>query len=62
MTFHPKALLVVALFAVLLIVAVDPRLGIAAIVVGAMFDALSVLPIFGPHGWRRSRMGHSRDR
>jgi hypothetical protein len=55
MNFHPRVLLVVALFAVLLMVAVDLRLGIAAVVAWAGIDAFSILPMLGPHGWRRCK-------
>ena len=44
--FHLKGLLVVALFAALLMLAVDVRLGIAAIVAAVVIDWLSLaLPL-----------------
>jgi hypothetical protein len=57
MRFHPKGLLVVAAFAVLLMFAVDVRVGIAAVVAGAVIDALSfALPLaLGGTRERRSR-------
>ena len=52
MRFHAKGLLVVAAFAVLVMLAVDVRLGIAAIVAGTVIDWLSLtLPL----GFGRSR-------
>ena len=41
MRFHPKGLLVVAAFAVLVMMAVDVRLGVAAIVACTVVDAWS---------------------
>jgi len=57
MRLHPKGLLVVAAFAVLLMFAVDVRVGIAAIVAGTVIDALSfALPLgLGGRRERRSR-------
>jgi hypothetical protein len=54
MRFHPKGLLVVAAFAVLIMLAIDVRLGIAAIVAGTVIDWLSLALPLG--------LGRSRDR
>ena len=52
MRFHAKGLLAVAAFAVLVMLAVDVRLGIAAIVAATVIDWLSfTLPL----GFGRSR-------
>jgi hypothetical protein len=52
MRFHPKGLLVVAAFAVLVMLAVDVRWGIAAMAAGTAIDWLSfALPL----GAMRSR-------
>ena len=57
MRIHPKGLLVVAAFVVLVMLAVDVRLGIAAIVAATVVDWLSLaLPL----GLGRSR-DHRRD-
>jgi hypothetical protein len=55
--FHLKGLLIVALFAALVMLAVDVRLGIAAIVAAAVIDWLSLaLPLgLGQGRDRRSR-------
>jgi hypothetical protein len=54
MRFHPNALLVVAAFVVLILLAVDVRLGMAAIVAGTVVDGLFLtVPLF---------VGGSRDR
>jgi hypothetical protein len=55
--FHLKGLLVVALFAAVVMLAVDVRLGIAAIVAAAVIDWLSLaLPLgLGQGRDRRSR-------
>lgn len=48
MTFHPKGLLAVVAFALLLTVAGDTRLGIAALAAYIAIDALAFLaPLFG---------------
>jgi hypothetical protein len=54
MRFHAKGLLVVAAFAVLVMLAVDVRWGVAAIVAGAAIDWLSLALPLG--------LGRSRDR
>ena len=55
MKFHPKALLAVVGVAVVLMVAIDVRLGIAAIVAFTAVDALSFLAplIFGPSRFKK---------
>ena len=55
--FHLKGLLVVALFAALVMLAVDVRLGVAAIVAAVVIDWLSLaLPLgLGQGRDRRSR-------
>lgn len=55
--FHLKGFLVVALFAVLVMLAIDVRLGIAAILAAAVIDWLSLaLPLgLGQRRDRRSR-------
>jgi hypothetical protein len=57
MRFQPKGLLVVAAFAILVMFAVDLRLGMAAIVAGTIIDWLSfALPLgAGSTRERRSR-------
>ena len=46
MRFHPKGLLAVGAFALLVMLAADVRLGIAAIVAGTLIDWLSMaLPL-----------------
>jgi len=52
--FHPKGLLVVAAFVVLVMLAIDVRLGIAAIVAGTVIDWLFLALPLG--------LGRSRDR
>ena len=54
MRFHVKGLLVVALFAALVMLAVDVRLGIAAIVAATVIDFLSLALPLGL-GQRRER-------
>jgi len=54
MRFHAKGLLVVAAFAVLVMLAVDVRLGIAAVVAGTVIDGLSLTLPLGL-GRRRDR-------
>ena len=52
--FHLKGLLVVALFAALVMLAVDVRIGVAAIVAAAVIDWLSLALPLGL-GQRRHR-------
>jgi hypothetical protein len=52
--FHLKGLLVVALFAALVMLAVDVRIGVAAIVAAAVIDWLSLALPLGL-GQRRDR-------
>jgi len=52
--FHLKGLLVVALFAALVMLAVDVRIGVAAIVAAAVIDWLSMALPLGL-GQRRDR-------
>jgi hypothetical protein len=54
MRFHSKGLLVVAAFAVLIMLAIDVRSGIAAIVAGTVIDWLSLALPLG--------LGRGRDR
>ena len=53
--FHLKGLAVVALFAALVMLAVDVRLGIAAIVAAAVIDWLSFALPLGLGQWRDRR-------
>jgi hypothetical protein len=55
MRIHPKALLVAAAFGVLILLAVDVRLGVAAIVAGTVIDGVFfVVPLcFGGSRDRR---------
>jgi len=54
--FHVKGLLVVAAFAAILALAVDARLGIAAIVAGLAIDWLSLALPLGLGGDDRRRL------
>ena len=56
MRFHPKGLLVVAAVAVLVLTAVDVRLGVAAIVACTVIDAWSfVAPLMSGRSRERDR-------
>ena len=54
MRFHVNGFAVAALFVVIVLLAIDVRLGIAAIAAGVVLDALSLLGAFG--------LGRGRDR
>ena len=53
MRFHAKGFLVAAAFAVLLMIAIDVRLGIAAIIAATVIDWLSLALPLGPGRNRR---------
>ena len=60
MRFHPKALFVVAAFGVLILLAVDVRLGVAAIVAGTVIDGVFfVVPLWsgGSRDRRQTELG-----
>jgi hypothetical protein len=50
MRFHPKGFVVLAVFALLLLVGLDLRWGIAAIVAIVAIDTLSFMGLFGGAG------------
>lgn len=56
MRFHVKGLTVAAAFAVLLMIAIDVRLGIAAIIAATVIDWLSLALPLGPACVRNRRL------
>jgi hypothetical protein len=62
MTFHPKGLIVVGIFALVLLIAGDARLGIGAVLAYTVIDALTFLApaVGGRNG--RSRPANSGER